>query len=150
MMNKIDVHKAVLSEIESRIVALKENLAQQQEGLSSASESTAGDKHNTSRAMMHIEIDKIQGQIAQTLQMKGFLDKIKPDTKMSKVGLGSLVQTNKGLLFLSIPLGKIKVAEDKTVMCISLASPLGAKLRSLETGDSFQLNGNTWEVSQVQ
>lgn len=144
-MNKITVYNTIKSEIDSRVSELQKALQNQKEGLLSASESTAGDKHNTSRAMMHIEIEKLSKQLSQLLQLKKLITKINPEKKNDCVTLGSLVETNKGWLYIAVPMGKIAVKEID-LMAISLASPIGQALQGKNAGESAKFNGQNWEV----
>ena len=147
-MNKVTVYNIIKSEINTRIVKLHKALQNQKESLTTASESTAGDKHNTSRAMMHIEIEKFSKQLAQLLQLKKLIAKINPEKKTEVVTLGSLVETNNGWLSVTVPLGRVKV-ENEEIMVISLASPVGQALHGKKTGQSTHFNEKTWKVISV-
>ncbi len=147
-MKKEQVYNRIKEEIDSRVSELQKALQNQKESLTTVSESTAGDKHNTSRAMMHIEIEKFSKQLSQLLQLKKLIAKVNPEKKTDSVTLGSLLETNNGWLFIAVPLGKIKV-ESKEIMAISLASPIGQALQGKKIGESAQFNGQTWEVKTV-
>ena len=96
-MDKGNVYQTIRKEIDSRIFKLQQALKSQKESLSSASESTAGDKHNTSRAMMHMEEEKLGQQMIQLEQLKRLIQKINPENTLLTIGLGSLVKTNREL-----------------------------------------------------
>lgn len=147
-MTKEEVYITLEQEINERVNLLKSTLKNQQEGLHSASESTAGDKHNTSRAMMHIEIDKNSKQLSQTLQLKKLLSAISLQKKHTEVGLGTLVKTDTTWLFIAVPFGKIQVNKED-VMCISLASPIGQKLKGLKPHQSITFNNTTINIKEV-
>lgn len=147
-MNKTTVYNAIKSEIDSRVAELQKALQNQKESLTTASESTAGDKHNTSRAMMHIEIEKFSKQLSQLLQLKKLIAKVNPEKKTNAVTLGALLETNKGWLFIAVPLGKIKV-ESEEIMAISLASPIGQALQGKKVGESAIFNGQTWRIKRL-
>ena len=95
-MNKETVHTKIKEEIDFRVKKIKTALNQQKESLKTASESTAGDKHNTARAMMHIEEEKLEKQLAQLITLKKLIAKVHPSKKYTSITLGSLVETNKG------------------------------------------------------
>lgn len=124
---------------------MQKALQTQRESLTTASESTAGDKHNTSRAMMHIEIEKLSKQLSQLLKLKELITKVNPEKTNESVTLGSFVETNNGNLFIAVPLGKVKL-EDQEIMAISLASPIGQALQNKKAGESTQFNGQKWEI----
>ena len=147
-MHKKLVYDTIQGEIDSRIGEIQKALQNQKESLSSVSESTAGDKHNTSRAMMHIEVEKLSKQLSQLLQLKKLLLKVNPSKETKAVTLGSLVETNNGYLFIAVPLGKITIAQ-KSLMAISLASPIGQALQGKIAGDSFSFNNQDWKIKNV-
>lgn len=147
-MDKGNVYQTIRKEIDFRIFKLQQALKSQKESLSSASESTAGDKHNTSRAMMHMEEEKLGQQMIQLEQLKRLIQKINPENTLLTIGLGSLVKTNRGWLYIAVPLGKIMIQEQE-LMAISLASPIGQALKEKKVGESTKIQGIEWEIHQI-
>ncbi|WP_162127643.1 hypothetical protein [Flavobacterium phycosphaerae] len=109
---------------------------------------SAGDKHETALSMMHLEQEKLNYKLKEILEQKNILDKIDGTAVHQKVGLGSLVQANGLLLFISTALPKINV-EDKTIFALSPQSPLGSQLLGNAVGFSFELNGKTYLIESV-
>ena len=147
-MNKELIYKTIKSEISSRVKEIHKALSNQKESLNTASESSAGDKHNTSRAMMHIEEEKLGKQLAQLIQLNKVLIKVNPKKNFDQITLGSFVETNNGALYIAVPLGKSSL-KNKEIMCISLASPIGQALQGKKAGESVQFNGQLWEVKKI-
>lgn len=110
---------------------------------------SAGDKHETALSMMHIEQEKLNRKLSEILLQKNILDKIDVSNKHSKIALGSLVQTNGMLLFMSTALPKI-VVDDKTIIAVSPQSPLGSKLLGNEVGFGFEINGSKYNIEKVE
>ena len=110
--------------------------------------SSAGDKYETGRAMMQLEIDKLNLQLSEAKRQKKILKEIRPDQTHSRVQLGSVVLTNHGNFFIAIPAGKI-IAGGKTYYGISISSPIGAKLLNQQTNDSFRFNNLEYKVNGV-
>jgi transcription elongation GreA/GreB family factor len=110
--------------------------------------SSAGDKYETGRAMLHIEQDNVRQQIAELMNQMAVLDAIDAISSMPQTGLGSLVKANSNYYFLSVPLAKIRV-EEKDVFALSLQSPLGAKLKGTKKGERFEMNGRVMEIEEV-
>lgn len=110
---------------------------------------SAGDKHETALSMMHIEQEKLNHKLKEILDQKSILDKIDPSIKHSKIALGSLVQANDMLLFISAALPKITI-EDKTIIAVSLQSPLGSKLLGNEAGFEFEINATKFQILSVE
>lgn len=146
---KQKVYDACLSSLEAKIAFLKNILTGLEEGAESDSKSSAGDKHETSRAMMQLEQEKISSQLKELLSQKLVLEKIKAASTGGQVKPGSLVKTDKGYLFLSIALGKLAV-DDISIAVISPASPLASKLQGLTTGSAVEVNGTRYLVESVE
>ena len=109
---------------------------------------SAGDKHETALSMMHLEQEKLNFKLREFLIQKDILDKIDASQSHSKIALGSLVQANGMLLFMSSALPKI-VVETKTIIALSPQSPLGMKLLGNSVGFSFEINGSVFVVENI-
>jgi transcription elongation GreA/GreB family factor len=110
---------------------------------------SAGDKHETALSMMHIEQQKLNHKLKEILDQKAILDKIDASANHTKIALGSLVQANGMLLFISAALPKISV-EDKTIIAVSPQSPLGSKLMGNEVGFEFEINTTRYLIQSIQ
>jgi len=109
---------------------------------------SAGDKHETALSMMHLEQEKLNHKLKEILDQKAILDKIDASQIHKKVALGSLVQANGMLLFISTALPKL-IVDGKTIFALSPQSPLGSKLMGNEVGTSFDMNGKLYTVESV-
>ena len=109
---------------------------------------SAGDKHETALSMMHIEQEKLNKKLAENITQKNILDKIDVNKNSNKIALGSLIQTNGMLLFMSTALPKIEV-DNKTIIAVSPQSPLGNKLLGNEIGFSFEMNNSKFVIENV-
>lgn len=122
--------------ISKRIANIEAILNQLEESRNNESKSSAGDKYETGRAMMHLEEEKNKTQLAEAFQALQLLQKIDPDRKNDTVTLGSLVVTTQGTYFISVGVGKVKVSE-QVIYGISLDAPIGQALKNKQTGDSL-------------
>ena len=109
---------------------------------------SAGDKHETALSMMHIEQEKLNHKLKEILDQKAILDKIDASANHTKIALGSLVQANGMLLFISAALPKITI-NDKTIIAVSPQSPLGSKLMGNEVGFEFEVNTTKFKIESV-
>jgi transcription elongation GreA/GreB family factor len=109
---------------------------------------SAGDKHETALSMMHIEQEKLNHKLKEILDQKSVLDKIDASSNHTKIALGSLVQANGMLLFISVALPKITI-EDKTIIAVSPQSPLGSKLMGNEVGFEFEINATKFKIQSI-
>lgn len=119
-----------------------------QKSLSSESKSTAGDKHETGRAMLQLEREKLGQQLQQLQQDELLLSKIAHTTTHESCVLGSLVRTHLGNYYLGISLGQITVAEEK-VFSISLQSPIGKLLFGKKVNDTLTFNGKEIQILEI-
>ena len=110
---------------------------------------SAGDKHETALAMMHIEQEKLNQKLAEIVGQKNTIDKIDADAIHAKVALGSLVQTNEMLFYISTALPKIQL-ENKTIIAVSPQSPLGSQLLGKSLGDEIVINTNRFQIKAIE
>lgn len=110
---------------------------------------SAGDKHETALAMMHIEQEKLNHKLKEILDQKAIINKIDASANHTKIALGSLVQANKMLLFISSALPKISI-DGKNIIAVSPQSPLGNKLMGNEVGFEFEINGTIYKIETIQ
>lgn len=109
---------------------------------------SAGDKHETALSMMHLEQEKLNQKLKEVLQQKAIIDKIDPNAVHQKIALGSVVQANGMILFISSALPKITV-ENQTIIAVSPQSPLGSKLMGKEVGFEFEIGNSTYVIKSI-
>ena len=110
---------------------------------------SAGDKHETALSMMHLEQEKLNQKLAEIIGQKNSIDKIDADAIHTKVALGSLVQTNEMLFYISAALSKIQL-ENKTIIAVSPQSPLGSQLMGKTLGDEVEINNNRFQIKSIE
>ncbi|MEM8887069.1 MAG: 3-oxoacyl-ACP synthase, partial [Bacteroidota bacterium] len=145
---KLQIHASTLTTLEDKIAALKKSIADLQQAASEDTKSSAGDKFDTSREMMKLEIEKNNIQLRQLNSMKQLLAKCKPDQVSEEIRLGALVRSNEGLYYFAIPLGKVSV-ENQSCFVLSLASPLGKALLGKKAGERIPFMKREIEVLEV-
>jgi len=145
---KSKIFNEILDSILSRIESIEVRIASNKESRDNNTKSSAGDKHETARTMMQIELENNQKQLQQNLALKQELSKINLEREYASVNFGSLVITNKGKYFISIGIGKVEI-DGEIVFAISLASPIGQQLKGKKKGDVITFNGNQIEILDV-
>lgn len=110
---------------------------------------SAGDKHETALSMMHLEQEKLNQKLAEIIEQKNIVDKIDADAIHTKIALGSLVQTNDMLFYISAALPKIQF-ENKTIIAVSPQSPLGSQLLGKSLGDAVVINTNRFQIKAIE
>jgi len=126
--------------VDRRIALVSDAMNSAQEAANTETKGSAGDKHETGRAMMHLEKEQHANQLAAHLTSKKVLAQINPVEKHQQVKLGSLVKTNNGIYYLAIAVGKVGV-EGEDYFIISPASPIGKLLLNAKVGSELSFNG---------
>ena len=148
MLLKQNIYSHCLLILNQKIEELNSALATATESANNETKSSAGDKHETARAMMQLEQEKLSYQLKDLQEQKSELEKIDITKPSSQIAKGTLIQSDKGFLFLSIGLGKI-VVDDKTVFAISPQSPLGLKLLGKKENDLVEMNGVKYTIEKL-
>lgn len=116
MTPKETIYQTCAEIVQQKIEAIQKNLQELSDSAGNETKRTAGDKHETALAMLQIEQENNSRQLKELLLQKAVLEKLDPHLHTEMIVRGSLVHTNKGLFFISLGLGKLKVNE-QTVFC---------------------------------
>ena len=135
-------------QLKKSILESNEHLKNLVDSRNSETKSSAGDKHETSRAMVQQEIDMLALQQSKLIQQEKELNQIDFEVDLKKVKLGNLVLTDRGLFLISIGYGKIELA-DEICFAISPVSPMAQTLLNKTKGESVQLNGRNIFIEQI-
>jgi hypothetical protein len=152
-MSKYLEIKKELYRLASQIISekLKFNqvtLQELKESAGNETKSSAGDKHETGRAMVHLEQEKMVQQLASNQSIQSVLHKIDPEISNPAISLGSLVITDKLRFFVSVPLGKVELNNNEYYL-VSLTSPLAKQFVGKQKGDSIQFNNQDYLVEEI-
>jgi transcription elongation GreA/GreB family factor len=148
MSLKIKIFKACIKQLDDKISSLKVALNDLEKGAENDSKSSAGDKHETGRAMMQLEHEKISRQLNDSLSQKAAIEQMDQAMESAIIASGSLIKTNRGYLFICVALGKITI-DGIEIMTLSMQSPLGQRLIGLKPGDMAEINGLHYTVEKV-
>ena len=110
--------------VNNRMGTVEEIISSNQKALQSETKSSAGDKHETGRAMLQLEIEKASQQLKGINQMKITLAKIDVFKQHKIAHLGSIIETNHGNYFLSISAGKLTIYDKNYFGCASIKRKL--------------------------
>jgi transcription elongation GreA/GreB family factor len=131
-----------------RINSIQSAITNAQEAANNETKSTAGDKHDTARAMAQNDVEQKSKQLAEAKKLKMGLAQFTPDSGKGEVGLGSLVLTPDTKYYISISVGKVEV-DSEMVFAVSPISPIAMAMRGKKAGDSFDFNGREFQVIEV-
>jgi len=145
-MNKEELIKIIRQKLSEKIENFEKLIAETRAS-SNDTKSSMGDKYETGREMLQQEINNLQVQLNEILKQKDSLKTVlpKPSDKAEK---GAIVKTEKGLFFISVSLGEIKVENEK-IICISLESPLAKAMNGKQEGELFSLNNISQKILNI-
>ena len=126
--------------VNERTDRLKKQSDELQESLGSETKSSAGDKHETGRAMVQLEQEKLGQQLQELEATRSILKKINIEKPSDKIRLGSLVKTSMTDYFIAISAGAFN-HDQGIVYCISANAPIAKLLIGKEKGENFVFNG---------
>src|SRR5210317_1066841 len=102
------VFQKCVSHCRSKMQLLENAMSEQKESLFNETKSSAGDKYETGRAMVHLEMEKLSRQNAELRNMLSILQSVDIENVKKTAELGALVKTNQGLYFIAASIGKLE------------------------------------------
>jgi len=148
-MEKENLHKFCGTFVKERLARIHKNIDDIQTSLTAETKSSAGDKHETGRAMLQLEREKLGKQLAEAEKMKQVLSKVPTDGSNAFIGLGSWVITSKADYFLAISAGEFK-NNGKSIYCISAATPIAKLLLGKQVGDTVSFNTKEIKIAEIK
>ncbi len=118
------------------------------QAINEETKSSVGDKHETGRAMLQLEQEKLSVQLAEAQQLEQVLGRIQLEGLPTTIGEGSLVLTGQGNYFIAISAGKVEL-EGRLYYLVSLASPIGAALAGRKAGDEVSFRGQSIHILEA-
>lgn len=149
MPDKVKIHTHCLQLLQEKINSIAGLIEDARAASNNDTKSSMGDKYETTREMMQIEINKLLLQLSEAQQMILSLKVIDPAKPCSKAEPGALIETEQMIFYLCTGLGKITV-DNKVIMVISPASPIGKALYGKQKDGQFSVNPqNTYKILDV-
>jgi len=148
MSIKLELYDFCLEFVDNRFQIIQNTIKEIQESLLSETKSSAGDKHETGRAMLQLEREKLGNQLAEIQKLKAILNKVNSEAKHQKIALGSVVYTTQSNYFIAISAGEI-VSDSKRFYAISQATPIAKLLISKTVGDEVLFRNTTIRITQI-
>ena len=104
---KLALYQFCQANVDERSARIQSQIKELQTALDSETKSSAGDKHETGRAMLQLEREKLGQQLAEVQDLNRVMQKIDISSKKTAAALGSLVKTTKANYFLAISAGGV-------------------------------------------
>ena len=145
---KQELFKQCKAFVDKRAQTVEEIISSNQKALQSETKSSAGDKHETGRAMLQLEMEKASQQLEGISQMNIILSKIDFSEASKKAHLGSIIFTEKVNYFLSISAGQI-IVDGQKYFAVSAASPIGKLLLGESEKEVISFNGINHKILKI-
>ncbi len=142
------LHAQCIALLAERIKYAEAGVAEAMEAGRSDTKSSAGDKHETGRAMAQLELEKQQAALGHLLILVRAFRGIDPDRRHFHIERGALIQMEQGLFYVVVALGKVQV-KDHDVMVISPESPLLAALVPMNVGELREFKGTSYRLIDI-
>lgn len=137
-----DFKEALIRLCEQKLIEKARGLAKDVEELKQSMEnetkSSVGDKHETARARMQAEEEKL------SMRMREITDQTMQMVRSDK----RLIITDKEIFLIAVALGKLEL-ENKTVYVISAGSPLGNALIAGKAGETISFNQTDYHILEI-
>jgi len=148
MTTKEALLKQCVDLIESRHQGISRSINEIKTSLLSETKSSAGDKHETGRAMLQLEREKAGTQLAEINKEKKLLAKIDIERISNKISSGSLVYTTQHNYFIAVSVGQLTV-NNENFYAISAKTPIGQLLIGKSVGDEIEFRKNKFIIKEV-
>ena len=118
------------------------------EALESESKNSAGDKHETGRAMLQLEREKLGEQIKKAERNLQLLMPLENHISTEKVSVGAVVKTTHFNYYIAISSPTFSL-EQEEYYCISGLSPIGKLLLGKKVGETILFNHMTSTITGI-
>ena len=144
---------AVVAALEAALMAAMDDARAAMDELSSSlgkeTKSTAGDKHETGRAMVQLEMEQAGDRLARCEAMQTVVSRLELDRPRMSVGPGAIVASGDAKLLIGVGLGPFDVPGLGRFQAISTHAPIAEALAGGQAGDCREFRGRSWVIESV-
>ena len=148
MNTKQQLYNACQEYVNNKLKTIENTIQSNKNSLNSETKSSAGDKHETGRAMLQLEMEKAGQQLKVVNEMQQQLSKIDPKSVSKNGCLGSVVLTNQANYYLAISMGKIETSVG-VYFAISIISPIGKLLLGTKETETIVFNNQKITIQEL-
>lgn len=154
--DKVGVLKRLKAALLDQVAEVEQQLESLRGSQRADTKSSAGDKHETGRAMVQLEIERALVQLSRVNEQLASVEQVVVDRARDRVGFGNLVGTSAGTYFVAVGFGRLPASDDaartaakEPVYCVSLDSPVGQALLGSAVGAAVEFQGRNLTVEWV-
>ena len=145
--------QAVLMALEAAMYADVESARQQfynlKGSLEGESKSTAGDKHETGRAMVQMEMEQAANRLSRLEGMMRNWSRLRPELGRKDVRPGALVDTSMGCFVIGVAWGGITMPNGEAWRAIGSDAPIALAMSGMEAGSVIDFRGRSVVIHAV-
>lgn len=134
--------------VDNRLKTIQKTIDEIQISLTSETKSSAGDKHETGRAMLQLEREKAGQQLAEIQKLNQILSTIEVSKTLKIVGLGGIIFTTQANYFITISAGELKF-NNQYFYAISANTPIGKLLLGKQVGDQISFRDQGFKIISI-
>ena len=148
----INDKKEILIQLEiglsEKITALKQQITDLTTDAQNDAKGSAGDKHETGLAMMHLEQEKLSTKLKEVITQLQNIRSISIDKAHRVISMGSLIDVETAIFFVSEALPHF-IYHKKMIFPLSTQAPIYIELKGKKAGDSFQFNNKLIHIKTI-
>jgi hypothetical protein len=134
--------------LNNRINSLREMIVDLTEDSLNDAKGSAGDKHETGLAMMHLEQEKLNRKLLEVIDTQNKFLKIDYSIVSNQVILGSLFEANYTFFLMAVALPKIEV-DGKSIFGMSPQSPWGELFMGKKVQEIVIFNKVSYKIGSI-
>ena len=119
-----------------------------QEAANAETKNTAGDKHETGRAIKQLETESLGHRLDNAKAQYQVLQTIDIDHAYTSVKPGALVYTSMGNFFIAVSADEVEI-DGEEYCIISAVSPIAQAMNDCSAGSSFTFRGKMIKIFQI-
>ncbi|NJM26706.1 MAG: 3-oxoacyl-ACP synthase [Bacteroidia bacterium] len=151
-MITIELKAALLAlcgdKLREKEASILEAMRQAREALGSETKSTAGDKHETGRAMIQLEQEQLSQQLAVATESIRQLQRIRVDESSQRAGPGALIETSTGTYLVATGLGRLDY-EGGVYFAVAPHAPIALAFAGRWPGDTIVFNNRSITITAL-
>lgn len=147
--DRSSVVTALTDAMEAGVVRARAEFEVLRSSLEGESKSTAGDKHETGRAMVQMEMEQAALRVARMEDMVRLWRGLEPSQPRLDVRSGAIVVTDRGAFVIGVPWGPFDGPGGLEWRAISADAPLAAAWHGRQAGESVPFRDQAWCIQSV-
>ena len=146
---KMKVLEALELHLTEAVEEGRSHLLSLQEALTSEAKSTAGDKHETGRAMIHQEMRQVNDTLQRSQSTLKELKRMQKASVAPAIAApGVLVETSGPWVLVGLPFGKLNL-EGTLVLGVSSEAPLAKAWHGAKPGEEVRMGPSTFLIKAL-